>query len=312
MTPQGKEMIDALREKMEGKAEIDGSTLPIRTMDEMEAEYEKLMAQLSKNGLCLGSWLPSLKSQLRILVPGEVCIVLAVTGVGKTALLQNMAMASGLPTLMLSLELPATLCFERFAANATGIACDEIERIYRTGEKVNWRANPKLKNIFVCDQAGLTPEAATDLILAAKAKIGIPPALVLVDYIGLMGGKGVSRYEKTSYVAESLKRIAKDTNTVVVAASQVHRGTEAEPFFQPVSIWDAKDSGSIENSAGVLLGVYRDREEPKNMFIEVLKGTKGGSGLKTKARFDGPTMQIKEIDDRLPEPKKTAYPYQDE
>jgi replicative DNA helicase len=96
---------------------------------------------------------------------------------------------------------------------------------------------------------------------------------VMVDYVQLIRGAGKSRYENMSMVAEELKVIAKATNTILIIASQIARKEEGE-----IGLHDAKDSGSIENSCGLILGAWRDSEDKNRMMLKVLKNTKGQSG----------------------------------
>jgi replicative DNA helicase len=102
-----------------------------------------------------------------------------------------------------------------------------------------------------------------------------------------MKGEGESRYDRASNVAESLKRIAKQTGTIIVAASQ--RGRPKAEVFE-VCLHDAKESGSLENSSGLVLGVWRDPEDKTLLHVKILKNTKGTGGHCIPCNFDGETM----------------------
>ena len=123
------------------------------------------------------------------------------------------------------------------------------------------------------------------LILRSELKIGEKPALVLIDYVQLLQGEG-SRYEKTSNVAEGLKVLAKSTKTIIIVASQVGRSTKEDGM----TLHSAKDSGALENSAGLVIGAVKDGED--KMILKILKSTKGGAGAEIVCNFDGSKMKI--------------------
>jgi 5S rRNA maturation endonuclease (ribonuclease M5) len=276
-----------------GAAPIVGGLylLPVKSMSELEAEYVAYAQQSEDVGLDLSKWLPSFRGKVRPLVPGELMVILADTGVGKTALLQNLAYNAGITTLLFELELPGTLTFERFVALATSLPCSTIEEGYKAGEKgqVSFK---KLDHIWVCSKSGLTIKEMRRLIEASELKIGRKPALVMVDYIQLVQGEGKNRYERTSSVAEDLKVMAKDTGTIVVCASQVGRKDYSDG--SEVHLHDGKNAGEIENSSGLVIGAWREPEDPSTLHIKTLKNTKGRSGVQIECNFDGERMRITE------------------
>lgn len=273
-----------------------GIELPIQNMEELEREYIEHLALSKTRVLTFANWLPSLNTRCRGLVPGEMVSILAATGVGKTALLQNLAKHSApLPTLLFEMELPGSLTFERFCAMSEEIPCYQVESSYQNGTKRDWRSSGKLNHIWTCTKSKLTPANVEMLINKAELKMGVRPALVLIDYIQLISGVGAKRYEVISDAAEELKRIAKTTKTIIVIASQVKRKEDSSGM--EVSLHDAKESGAIENSCGLVLGVWRP--EPDKLHIRILKNTKGrsmGKEEQIECRFDGASMTITELE----------------
>jgi hypothetical protein len=247
---------------------LRGIDLPIRAMIELESEYKEFQRRAKDQILDLGCWLPTLRRHVRGIVPGEVVTILAATGVGKTMIAQNIARCVKLKTLLFELELPGTLTFERFCAIADDRSCRSVWDTYATGGEVPFGS---LDHVFTCSQSKLTPADIEILIVKSELKIGERPTLVIVDYIGLVQGSGRSRYERTSHVAEELKVIAKATNTVILATCQVGR---KDDDTAEIGLNDAKDSGSIENSSGLVLGAWRGKEE-NSLMIDILKNTKG-------------------------------------
>ena len=262
----------------------------VKSMSQLEKEYAEFLKHKDGLQLDLGKWLPSLGRMVRPLVPGEFMTVLADTGTGKTAILQNIARAAYPQiVLMFEMELPGSLMFERAAALASDLHGTEIEALYKDGGAVD-RRTLRMENLFVCTAPRLTTE---DMVVAID---DLRPTIIMVDYIGLMGtAMNRSRYERTSDAAQSLKVFAKETNTIVIAACQVHRG-DSKQQTDEIGLHDAKDSGEIENSSGLVLGAWRDRADlsKTTMIIRVLKNTKGTAGAQVTCNFQGSKTLITE------------------
>ena len=271
----------------------DEKSIPIYSMIEMADDYTKFCQQSGEVSLNLGRWLPSLGRKVRPLIPGELAFFMANTGVGKSMILQNIALCCSESSLFFELELPRTLMFERFMANAHQLDCREVEKRFKAGEHLS---TSTAGNIFVVDASRISSGKMEEIISKqAEKKIGARPLVVFVDYIGLMQSQGKSRYERTSVAAEDLKVMAKNTNTIIIAATQVSRPGEDDSASNEVNIHSAKDSGSIENSCGLLIGAWRDKSCPhQTMWIKILKNTKGQSGDCIKCNLDGAKMRITE------------------
>lgn len=286
---------------------VQGVRLPIYTMAELEPWYRRMVSCSKELAFPLGRWLPSLH-RIRPLLPGEVVLVIGDTGVGKTGVLQSLALATKpLPTLFFEMELPAELLWERFIAAANKMDCARVEEGYRQGAEVGADAcNHFFPHLYIAPEPHLTPADLERLIHRSELKIGRKPRVVMVDYVQLLGGGG-PRYERMSDAAEHIKVAAKATGSIIIVASQVSRQSAAEE----IGLHSAKESGSLENSAGVVLGLWRDDEDASLLNLRVLKSTKGGAGMIVKCNFDGAQMRITEraIDDQdVPAPDAAYRP----
>ena len=257
----------------------------VKSMLELEDEYRMHAQMEASDGLDFTSFLPQLGAQVRPLVKGELMAVIADTGVGKSAFAQTIAMhARPLVVLNFSMELPGTLVFERQLAMKHAVTQAEIEQTYKNNER--WDMH-NLHHIYTCEATRLTADDMEEIV----DDMPDTPDVLIVDYIGLMSAKGSrGRYERMSDAAEELKSLAKRTKTIVIVVCQVSRkeGNDPEIFLH-----DAKDSGSIENSSGLLLGLWRDTSDRSGMYCKILKNTKGTAGTIIHCEYDGARMQIR-------------------
>lgn len=273
---------------------IRGVSVPVYHVSDLEAVYVRHVENLGKTSLDLGKWLPTLGRQLRHLVPGEFMLILGGTGIGKTSLLTNIGLvAQPMPTLFFEFELPAEKIYERTVATRYGFGCKVIEDAYKTGEVLGAESLIKaMPSLYICHEASLDPEKLEAVITRSELKIGRRPALVLLDYMGLMGSKGTSRYDRMSTIAEAVKQIAKRTQTIIVAASQIARKRDDES--SEVTLCEGKDSGSLENSAGVVLGAWRDASDNTLIHLKILKNSNGFTGTVIPCNYDLTTLKITE------------------
>lgn len=299
------EYIESFAEKEEARVVLqslyDGATpfvkglkLPLKFIYEIEDAYKKHVRDLAHSSFDLGKWIPSLGREVRALVPGELVLILGATGIGKTALLSNIAMhAAPLKTLFFEMELPDVLMYERLVSWQTKMSGPEIEQAYKQDDLLGKEALAKgFGHLVICTEPRLTPELVTNYVAKSELKFGERPKVVLLDYIQLVAGKGNSRYERASQAAEEIKITAKATNTVIFVASQI--GRKGADDDASVTLFDGKDSGSLENSAGLVLGAWRDPKDASLMHLRILKNTKGKSGAEILCNYEGKNHRITE------------------
>ena len=114
--------------------------------------------------------------------------------------------------------------------------------------------------------------------------------LVVIDYLQLMqssgSGKGYSNESRTQAVSDMsrmLKIMAKELNVPVICLSQLSRANESRQEKRPM-LSDLRESGSIEQDADVVIGLYREgyynKECPTPNVAEaiILKNRKGRTG----------------------------------
>ena len=227
--------------------------------------------------------------------PGQVCVILAKTGTGKTLLLCNMAYyMRNHRVLFISLEMTREEVYDRLA------------RIYlfhhpRASE---YEVETAMGNVLINDENRLGERDLTALVDEYEVETGARPEVVMVDYLGYYarGASGNSPYEKTTNAVMQLKAEAKAGRFVCISPAQVNRGTKEG---KPIDLDDARDSGAIEETADFLFSIWRPDDalqaETANMQqsgkvkITILKSRHGGKDRTFTLVMDMLTLAI--VDD---------------
>ena len=175
---------------------------------------------------------------------------------------ENVALDTGLPVAVFSMEMAAT----QLAMRMIGSVGRLDQHKMRTGrlEDEDWvrltTALGKLNDapIFIDESAGLNAlevRARARRLHRQCGKLG----LIVLDYLQLMSAtrSGENRATEISEISRSLKALAKELDVPVVALSQLNRGLEQRPNKRPV-MSDLRESGAIEQDADVILFIYRD------------------------------------------------------
>lgn len=104
------------------------------------------------------------------------------------------------------------------------------------------------------------------------AEVGID--MVVVDYLQLITtGRGSdNRVQEISHISQSLKALAREMNSPVLALSQLSRAVEARTPHIPM-LSDLRESGSLEQDADIVLFIYREdmynRDTDKKGIAEI-------------------------------------------
>jgi len=265
--------------------------LPVYTVEEMEVEYRRCVARDTRRSLSLSMFGPGTVLSSRKLIAGELMLLMADTGVGKTALLQTIArLAAPLKTLIFEMELPLSLMFERFVQMEVGCFSSDVEREYLEEFRPLWKRYLGLHHIMVCPKSGIGTMEIEHLIVRSELKFGQRPDVVIVDYVGLVRSvNSKSRYDAVSNAAEEMKVIAKRTETIIIMASQIGR-PDKKSDGKPIGLHDARDSGALENSSGLVIACERPSRE--RIVLRILKDTKGRSGDTIELDFNAAQMSI--------------------
>lgn len=197
---------------------------------------------------------------------GELIILAARPGMGKTALALNMATYAATTTkkavAVFNLEMSAEMLVNRMISALGGIDAYKLQ----TGQlqERDWkRYNEAMSqladtNMYIEDNAGITAaEIRAKCRRLANSKEGL--GLVVIDYLQLVssGNRRVeSRQVEVSEISRSLKTMALELDVPVIALSQLSRSAEKRESNMPM-LADLRESGSLEQDADMVLFINR-------------------------------------------------------
>jgi len=274
----------------------------IKTAGDLFTEYQGYIEKLKVGKVTLG-W-PQVDARLRGIAPGEVLTLIAKSGVGKSAVLQNIlrhiALSQDATTLFCSLEQPLAQVFERYAQMALDRAGEDIEKDWDNPEQRDRIAAAVLKDLthdrtLTCGIGGLKMHQLDQALDAAETKVGRPMNVLAIDYLGLLDASDLDKnlYGQISRAAREIKNLAKRRDIAVICLCQVSRAN-GEDGSKPLNIYSARESGAIEESADFLLGLYRPdlHGEDQTIAVQILKNRKGQSGVEFSYTFDKKSLRV--------------------
>jgi replicative DNA helicase len=201
------------------------------------------------------------------LQPSDLIIVAGRPAMGKTTfalnIAEHVALHQKLPVAIFSMEMPATQLAMRFLASVGRIDLQKLRRGKLTDD--DWArlsaAMGKLYDapIFIDETGGLNPIDLRARARRLARQFGGRLGLVVIDYLQLMVGAKESdnRANELSEISRSVKTLAKELNTPIIALSQLNRSLEQRPNKRPV-MSDLRESGAIEQDADIIMFIYRD------------------------------------------------------
>ena len=236
---------------------------------------------------------------------GDLMVFAARPGMGKTALLLNIALQVKVPVAIFSLEMTEATIRRRMVAAATGVRFNHVRKPdLLTDEELKLvldYGSEITSTIYIDESPYQTPRLLTMQTRWLQQTMGIQ--MVIVDGIYKMSSDESTHndYERVSEVGRGLKRMARTLNIPVLASHQLSRDVEKRKDKRPV-MSDLRDSGVLEEEINKLIFLYRDAvyntdtELPNLTELIIAKNRDGGIGT-VKLRFDGSRMQFS--DDRV-------------
>ncbi len=293
-----------------------GSAKIASVVTDVKAQLEQLAKQEGLSGISTG--FPSLDEYTSGWQNGELIIIAARPGMGKTAFVlsmaRNMAVDHKVPVAIFNLEMTSDQLIKRLFSIETEIPADK----FRSGKlsDMEWNLlNNKMDKIseapiYINDSSMLS---IFDLrAQARRMKSQYDIGIIIIDYLQLMtaqtNNKSGNREQEISTISRNLKSLAKELNIPVIALSQLSRKVEErtdKSGHKRPQLSDLRESGAIEQDADIVSFIYRpeyykvelweDDTPTQNQGEFIIAKHRNGKTGSIRLRFDGQFGRFSEL-----------------
>jgi replicative DNA helicase len=278
--------------------------------------YEALLDRIEgrgSTGLRVG--FPRLDGITQGFQPGNLIILAARPGIGKTALALNWLLRAAqqqkAPVAFFSLEMSKEEVFNRLLSAHSSLNMKAIQAGNFNDEIHSQllRSRDALLElpIYINDQAGITVREITAIVDRHMSQSNGNLQMVIVDYLQLMSSPESSRAAKQSEatrigeISRGFKLLAKDKGMPVVVLSQLNREVEHRQGGRP-QLSDLRDSGAIEQDADMVMFIHRKmkplmegEEEDRSAELLLAKHRNGPTGA-VALYFEGEYARYREME----------------
>jgi replicative DNA helicase len=242
----------------------------------MPGALDEIEAIGSHGGVLTG--VPTGFSDLDVLTnglhPGQMVVIAARPGMGKSTLALDFARAAAIrnsmTTVLFSLEMARNEITMRLLSAEARVPLQTM----RTGQMNDddWaRLARRMSEVadaplYIDDSPNMSMMEIRAKCRRLKQRHDLK--FVIVDYLQLMSSpkRVENRQQEVSDLSRSLKLLAKELEVPVVALSQLNRGPEQRTDKKPM-LSDLRESGSIEQDSDVVILLHREdvyeRESPR-------------------------------------------------
>jgi replicative DNA helicase len=205
---------------------------------------------------------------------GQLIIVAARPGMGKTSFMLNTALHASLhgqtSVAVFSMEMTRDELAMRLLSMEARVDSNRLKNASKLQEQ-DWkhlqRAAGEMHEaqLYLDDTPSLNILEIKSRARRIQNQYGL--GMVVVDYLQLMRGVGragntYSREQEISEISRGLKAMAKELQVPVLAASQLSREVEKREKGKP-KLSDLRESGAIEQDADIVLFIHREKDNPE-------------------------------------------------
>jgi len=241
----------------------------------------------------------------------DLVILASRPSIGKTTLAldfaRHIAIKENIPVGIFSLEMSSDQLIDRMIAAESGVDLWRLRtgRLRDSGDNNDFQLIGEAMGVLSEAPIYIDDAASANIMemrtmarrLQSEHKLG----LIIIDYLQLMEGRGSeNRVQEISEISRSLKNLAREINTPVLALSQLSRAVESRSPQIP-KLSDLRESGSIEQDADVVLFLYReDREKPdtpnKNIVEVIVSKHRNGPLGRAQLYFNESSTTFKSLE----------------
>ncbi|ASU77266.1 replicative DNA helicase [Actinopolyspora erythraea] len=258
------ELLDRAQERFSsiGRSRTEDMYFLQDLADPLMSELERIQRNDGRSGIPTG--FTELDRLTNGLQPGQLAVVAARPGLGKSALALDIARSAAIRhrrgTALFSLEMGHGELMMRLVSAEAKVRLDRMRGGYMS--EADWSAAARRTGdvqdapLVISDAPNMTMMEIRARARRLKQRGQLD--LVIVDYLQLMtsGRRVESRQQEVSEFSRNLKLLAKELEVPVVALSQLNRGPEQRLDKKP-ELGDLRESGSIEQDADLVVLLHR-------------------------------------------------------
>lgn len=281
-------------------------------MDTMESLLDRLEGK-GATGLKVG--FGCLDAITQGFQPGNLIVLAARPGIGKTALALNWLLRAAMQhkahSAFFSLEMSKEEVFNRLLSAHSSVNMKAVQAGTfdgKTQARLLQSRDALIElPIYINDKAGITVREITAIIDRHLSRANHKLDMVVVDYLQLMTSSESSRAARQSEavrigeISRGFKLLAKDHGIPIVVLSQLNREVEHRQGGRP-QLSDLRDSGAIEQDADIVMFIHRkiktsiDKEnEDRSAELLIAKHRNGPTGA-VSLYFEGEYARYRELD----------------
>lgn len=266
---QSEKLIMAIGMSSQSDSDLDTPALMQGVMTEMEAAINN---QGKIRGIETG--FHDLDRMTNGLKGGQMIVIAARPGVGKTSLAMNIAEHVAVdgrsPTGVFTLEMTAAELMHRMVcarakvdsqrAQDGMLSNDDQPRLFSAINQIGKAP------LHICEKSGLTigQLGARARRMSQRYRI----KLLVIDYLQLMTSRlKENGNARITEISNGIKTLAKDLNIPVIVLSQLNRDSEKDGRKPRLS--DLRESGSIEQDADIVILLAPDEIKPQEAYQKV-------------------------------------------
>jgi replicative DNA helicase len=257
---------------------------------------------------------------------GDLTIIAARPGMGKTSFVLNLAVnvaaprsakvpkadgvgyddvhVAGYGVAVFSLEMPREQLASRMVCSEGRVDLGKLRQNFLQAD--DWRRITEAASflsklpLWIDDTPGIDLLTLRAKIRRIQAEYNRPVSkehpkgrrlgLVVIDYLQLMKGRDGfnSREQEISEISRGLKNLAKELGVPIIALSQLNRSTETRKTKDKrPQLSDLRESGAIEQDADNIIFIYRDE-----YYFAETTNAKGIAELIIAKQRNGPTGKV--------------------
>lgn len=240
-----------------------GSFVHIRDVLIKQFKYYQSIAEHPDENDALPTGFSDLDRTVVGMSPGDLVLVGARPGMGKTSFAMNVAVNAskklgGKSVCVFSLEMSSEQLASRLLSSEALVDSTSLRRGMLSPD--DWRRLAEASailsecNIYIDDTSGITIAGMRSKLHRMK-NVG----LIVIDYLQLMQSdrRIDNRVNEVAEISRNLKLLAKEMNVPLICCAQLSRGPESRTDKRPM-LSDLRDSGAIEQDADMVMFLYRE------------------------------------------------------